>query len=133
MSGGEALLQKAILLETQESLQLDFKATTSTVPCFAAASRPLCTVPRNKMSSVVIRRASGLGTKSAWRCFHLMQIGSFDTKEHAYGGLYLSAKLALLQFRVDHQMQLTDASADAVQQALLELVEATHLAEPRRQ
>ncbi|TGQ17726.1 MULTISPECIES: hypothetical protein [unclassified Mesorhizobium] len=85
------------------------------------------------MSSVVIRRASGPGTKSAWLCFHLMQIGSFDTKGHAHGGgLYLSAKLAPLQFRVDHQMQLTDASADAVQQALLELVEATRLAELRR-
>jgi len=46
--------------------------------------------------------------------------------------LSFPSKLAPLQFRVDHQMQLTDASADAVQQALLELVEATRLAELRR-
>jgi len=62
-----------------------------------------------------------------------MLIAGFNTQEHAHGGLYLSAKVALLQFRVDRQFQATDAAADEVQRALLELVEATHQApgEPR--
>ncbi|ANN59653.1 hypothetical protein A9174_25000 [Mesorhizobium loti NZP2037] len=55
-----------------------------------------------------------------------MLIAGFNTQEHAHGSLYLSAKVALLQFRVDRQFQATDAAADEVQKALLEFVEAIH-------
>lgn len=55
-----------------------------------------------------------------------MLVGDFNIQEHAHGGLYLSAKLALLQFRVDRQFQATDAAADEVQKALLEFVQTLH-------
>ena len=70
-------------------------------------------------------RTSNLGTKAAGRGFPCMQIGDFNTHEHAHGGLYMAAKVALLQFRTEHQMHVTDAAADEVQRALLEVVEAT--------